>query len=74
MIPELLIFRIRTALASHFRSQTMRLFRWLQAGRRKPFLHMGCGFSLPGSSDKSLAFDSWMSTLRLFPEALRFFD
>jgi hypothetical protein len=35
---------------------------------------MGCGFSLPGSSDKSLAFDSWMGTLRLFPEALRFFD
>jgi hypothetical protein len=39
-----------------------------------PFLHVGCGFSLPGSSDKSLALDSWMGTSRLFPEALRFFD
>ena len=56
----------------HFRRQAMRLFRWLQAG--KPFLHVGCGFSLPGSSDKSLAFYPWMGTLRLLPEALRFFD
>jgi hypothetical protein len=33
----------------------------------------GC-FSLPGFADQPLTLDSWMGTLRLFPEALRFFD
>ena len=51
------------------------LFGWgLWSGGRKPFLHVGCGFGLPGSSDKSLTFDSWMGTSRFFPEALGFFD
>jgi hypothetical protein len=35
---------------------------------------VGCGFGLPGSSDKPLTFDSWMGTSRFFPEALGFFD
>jgi hypothetical protein len=43
-------------------------------GRRQPFRYAGGRLRLPGSSDKSLAFDSWMGTSRLFSEALRFFD
>jgi hypothetical protein len=43
-------------------------------GRRQPFSYAGSRLRLPGSSAKSLAFDSRMGTSRLFSEALGFFD
>jgi hypothetical protein len=44
-----------------------------QPGRRKQPLHVSCSFSLPGSADKPVAFNSGMGTFRLFPESLCFF-
>ena len=48
--------------------------RRLRAGRHKPFVHMGCRFGLPGSSDKLVALEAWVGTFRLFSKALSFFD
>jgi hypothetical protein len=43
-------------------------------GERQPLIYAGSRLRLPGSSDKSLAFDSRMGTSCLFSEALRFLD